>query len=467
MRFYRSLLSSIALIILSGLPVMAITLSKDLNQQEAQYVYNVKRDDAKNNFEKRVYNRNPNGYMTKEEYEKLSAPVDVTTQSFTVPKVQTPSDMIYVPNPSYAIDRYNNPPGTPEISIPVTIYQTRQMNGQGIVSPNFSAMVYPAIYYFPNSNSIASDLFVIPLDSAKSKIDRVLTANVAMRMPDPIMTTDSNNAVNGTFITLTPIDFSKSGTKLLVKEKIGNSDDGIWQTKIFVYDFATATSYDLMEIREAISYYWQEHKNLNLDTKRWDIYPLGFSVTEPDRVFVEAYAYTGSIPVNLGIWSIDTHGEQSKLVSLNKSDVQIAENGFKIVQDGVVAPIIVEKEQAYKKYTEKQKAKKAKKADKEIVNNMKKEYKQQVTELKDDYDFNAKEYKIRQRYTTSTGGYNEGYQKYCEERSAQLEKEIQTDEAKIKKRMEKIQQLQDKMKQYDDDIKKIDEAPYGTAVEVK
>lgn len=446
----------------SILPSYAVvTIGKDKNQKEAAYVLKVKKEDAKTKYERRVYNRNPNGYMTVEEYEKLSAPVDLTNQEVKIPEVQTPSDMVYVPHPTYSISRYNNPPGSPEISIPSTIYKTRQFNGQGVVSPNFSVMVYPSVYYYPNSDSTACDLFVIPLDSAKTKLERIMTAHVSLRMPNPIMTTDTDNANNGTFTTLTPIDFSKSGTKLLVKEKIGNTDDGIWQTKIAVYDFATGTSYDLVEIREAISYYWQEHNGLNLDDKRWDIYPLGFSITEPDRVLVEAYAYTGGVPVNLGIWSIDSHGEQSRLVSLNKADVQISENGFKLVQDGVEAPIILKAEQAHKKYVEKQNAKKAKKADAAVVKSMTKDYKKEVQTLQNDYKFDAKEYRIRQKYTTSTDGYNEGYEKYKTERSKQLENEIKKDEASIQKRMDKIQKLQDKMKQYDEAIQTIDKTPYG------
>src|SRR5574344_1819167 len=363
--------------------------------------------------------------------------------------------MEYIPNPKYKIVRYNNPPGSPDLSIKRSIYNTRQQNAQGIVSPDYQILVYPSVYYYPNSASTSCDLFVIPLEDAKSNLDKIMTANTSHRIQTPILSTDTDNKNYGTFRTITPIDFSNDGSKLLAKEKIGNVEDGIWQTRVLVYDFRNRTSYDLVEVRDAISYYWKNKENLNLDEKRWDIYPLGFSVEEPDRIVVESYAYTGSVPVNLGIWSIDSHGEQSRLVSLNKtSDISISENGFKLEQDGVVAPIIVKQEQEQKKQVEKLNNKNAKKKEKTEIGQMKKEYQQEIDALNMDYKFNAKEYNIRRKYQTTTIN-NEGYQKYKEERAKQLDKEIKSDEAKIQKQMDKIQKFQDQMKKVDDDYQKV------------
>ena len=79
---------------------------------------------------------------------------------------------------------------------------------------------------------------------------------------------------------------------------------------------------------------------LNLEAKRWDIYPLGFDANEPDRVVVQVYAYTGEKPVYLGAWSIDAHGIQSRLVSFDKNHpINISSNGFKIVK--IISYLIV------------------------------------------------------------------------------------------------------------------------------
>ena len=429
--------------------------TKDENQKDAKYLLNVQKRDAKRNYEKKVYKRNSNGFMTVEEYEKLSAPKDLKVMDFEKPSDVLPSDKSYVPKPDYKIVKYNNPPGAVDLSIPHEIYKNRQFNSQGIISPDYSKLVYSAVYYFPNSASIASDLFVINLNTEKSNMDRIMTARVSQREPEPIMSTESDNSIHGAFRTLTPIDFSTDGNLLLAKKKIGNSNDGIWQTRLMVYDFNTKMTYDLQEVREAIVYYWK-NKGLNLEEKRWDIYPLGFNSENTDTIILKAYAYTGSTPVNLGLWSVDAHGAQTQLISENGNPtIQISSNGLKLQRSGVIPPVKIEAEQKQNKIIEKANAKKAKAEEKRELKEMKNEYKKEIQQLNLEYSLNNREYKIRQKYSSSTGGYNEGLDKYREIRSKQFEAEINKDEAKLQKQEEKLQQLQEKINQAEELIKQL------------
>ncbi len=444
-------------IIILNLPpsYSALFSSKDVREKEADHIHKVQKKDEKTKYEKRVFERVPSGYMTMDEYNSLSTPKDKSTESVAVPKIDKPSDMKYIPQPEYRIIRYNDPPGSPELKLGKKLYKTRQINAQGIVSPDFTMMVYPTIYYYPDSASTACDLFVIPLKDGKTNIDKILTAKTSHRIPEPILSTDSNNADFGAFKTITPIDFSIDGKKLLAKEKIGHTNDGIWQTRALVYDFETQVSYDLIEIRDAISYYWKEYKNLDLDEKRWDIYPLGFDLNDPARVLVDAYAYTGNIPIHLGIWSIDFTGVQSKLVSFKKTDIKVGSNGYKIIQDGVKAKTVIEQEDKQQQKIDKNRQKAAKKSDKKIVQEMKKEYKQKIKEMDEDYRFDKKEYKRLQHYKGSTT-YNDGYEKYKEVRSKQLEKEILSDEKKLQKEITEMQKIEDKLNAIDDNLRQLE-----------
>ena len=206
-------------------------------------------------------------------------------------------------------------------------------------------MVYPSVYHYPKNGVVACDLFVIPLDTKGNLVARIQKANTMHRDPDPILSTEKSLDNFGAFRTLTPVDFSADGRKLLIKEKIGSKDDGIWQTHAIIYDFDTKTSYKLLELRDAIVYYWTAYRDLKLNDYRWDIYPLGFDITEPDRIVVASYAYTGGTPIFLGNWSIDIRGERSKLISLTPQNVQVSMNGFKMVQSGVVPKMITDIEQ--------------------------------------------------------------------------------------------------------------------------
>ncbi len=414
-------------------------IDKNQTKQEAKYIHEVNKKSEKEKFERAKLNRTPSGYMTVAEYEELSAPKDKMTIKVEVPKIPTPADMIYVPQPNYKIVRYNNPPGSAEIMITDTLYKRWQQNAQGIVSPDFTKLVYPSIYYYPNSGSTACDLFVINLEEAKSNLDRILTANTIHRLSEPILSTTKTNDNDFTFRTLTPVDFTPDGTKLLVKEKIGNTRDGIWKTTPIVYDFSVNNSYSLTEVRDVITYYWKEKKGLNLNDKRWDIIPLGFSANNPNWVVVRALAYTGNTPVNLGTWIVTAKGENSRLYSMdNSAAVQISMNGYKIEKDGVVPPSITEKEEQQLKRVEKVTEKQKKKEDRAEVKALEQSYKAKIKEMNAEFKEAQKDYVLRQKIQSSTSG-NEAIEKYKEIKAEQENKK----EAELwKQKAKELKQLQ-------------------------
>lgn len=340
-------------------------------------------------IEKEKYQRSLlpfSGFQTVQEYEQKSK--DVPTSQMKIPDPKLPKDikMQYVPQPTYKLTRYNNPPGTPEISIKRYFYFDRQENGQGIASPDRKMLVYPSIYYYAIAKCTACDLFVIPLDTTVPDVDRILRANVANKLPNPILSTDKSISEQFVYRTMTPIDFSPDGSKLIAKEKIGYTYDGIWQTNLWVYDFDTKTSKQLVEVRDAIKFYWYNAKGIMLEDKRWDIYPLGFDADDENRIVVAAYGFTGKIPKFLGTWSVDYKGERTLLVSLFDPSPQISINGFKVVRDGIVNPTevmksekeqdkIVKKARKTEKKELKTNAKAGKKVYKATISKMKKEEK--------------------------------------------------------------------------------------------
>ena len=423
-------------------------VDKTQTKQEAKYIHEVNKRAEKEKYERAKLNRNPSGYMTVEEYENLSIPKDRTTMEIEVPKIPTPADMLYVPQPNYKLARYNNPPGSPEIMITNVLYKRWQQNAQGIVSPDFTKLVYPSVYYYPNSGSTACDLFVINLSEAKSNVDKVLTANTIHRLSEPILSTEKNNHNNFTFRTLTPVDFSPDGTKLLVKEKIGNTRDGIWKTTPIVYDFSVNNSYDLSEVRAAIAYYWQEKSGLNLNDKRWDITPLGFSANNPNWVVVNAIAYTGKTPVNLGTWIVTVKGEHPRLMTMDtSSSVKISMNGFKLIKDGVVPQTITEKEEQQLKRVEKASAKQKKAEEKAEDKALKNSYKAKIKEMNAEFKEAQKDYALREKIQSSTSG-NEALEKYKEIKAIEENKkeaELWKQKAKELKELQKQKAKEEKL----------------------
>ena len=316
---------------------------KDERSKELKYKYDVWKADEKDKMEHTILNLYPSGYMTVDEYEKMSEYKDKSNAQFNIPKIETPSDFKYVPQPLYRIVKYNDPAGSPELKLGKKLYSIKQINAQGIVAPDYTFMVYPAVYYYSDSASVASDLFVVPLEDGDTNLNKILKANLIRRNPEPIMSTDKVIDNYAAFRTLTPVDFSSDGSKLLVKEKIGSSEDGIWETRPYVYDFVNKTEYDLSAVRDAIVYFWKEYMEVDLDDNRWDIYPLGFDINDEGTVIFQGFAYTGEKPIFLGSWGIDIKGEQSKLISFNKDYLpKVSINGYKVIKDGVEAYAAIE-----------------------------------------------------------------------------------------------------------------------------
>lgn len=450
----KFVLTLLSLVLISSVPVFANKVSDtisapfkrttDTRAKEIKYQYEVLKADEEKNIEGKILNRTPSGYMTVEEYEALSEYKDRSTQTFTVPKIEKPSDFKYVPQPLYKIVKYNNPAGSAELSLGKKLYLKRMINAQGIVSPDYMMLVYPTVYYYPDSASVACDLFMIILDSGDTNLNRILKANVSKRVSRPILSTEKSIDNFAAFRTLTPVDFSEDGTKLLVKEKIGSQEDGIWETKAYVYDFNRRVSYDLQEVRDSITYFWKEYMNVNLDDKRWDIIPLGFDKNDASRIIVQGYAYTGSTPIYLGAWSIDWQGQQTRLISFKKDYVpSVSENGYKVVRDGVESYTTVQRQEQMLKSQGKVLEKQKKAEDKKVVNSIKEEGKYNLKSLKDDYKTDIRDYRKLQTLkgsTEDTTALYEAYEKYLHDQWAK-------DVIKTQKELDKTQRNLDKTNQ--------------------
>ena len=358
-------------------------LIKDRNLKELDYEYKVRKRELKDRYKKSLMPKS--GYMTKAEYEVESKVKDKSREDMDFKPPIQDKDMIYLPQPTYKLVRYNNPPGSPEIHLTRKHKLERCENDYGLISNDLTFMVYPVVYYYQDRNVTSGEIYFVPLDTTLPDTQRILKANVARRSQSPILETAKDTEVRDTFRTMTPIDFNIDSTKLVAKEKIGNTFDGIWQTNLWVYDFKTKKATDLTEIRQAILHYWEKEKGFELSEYRWDIYPLGFDKENNDRIMVNAYAYTGRKPQFLGAWSIDSNATVSKLESLTDQTSDVSVIGFRLIQSGVKDPALVKAETKHLKDVSKiakKEEKKAKKLDKKYKKHV---YKRQLKLLREEY----------------------------------------------------------------------------------
>ncbi len=353
------------------------------------------------------------GYMTVAEYEaKSRAKTKKEINDEILDKAEMPKDenMVYVPQRKFKLVKYNDPVGSPELYLPRKLNFDRQINAQGIVSGDYTKLVYPAVYYYAQSDCTSCDLFLINLDTSLSNTERVKRANIVNKEEKPLISTSKDIDTKFIFRTLTPIDFSSDNKKLVVKEKVGHRHDGIWKTDLWVYDFEKKEAKKLPEIREAIVNYWANTGGVDFDEKRWDIYPMGFDANNDNRIIVCAYAYTGEVPKFLGTWSIDINGEFSKLESLTGVSFPVSIIGYRLAEGDIIPSSEAEFEAKQAKELNKDKEKEAKKAenfDKEIK---KLEYQRKLNQMdmetmikiraREEY---LKQFKTKKEYEGITG----------------------------------------------------------------
>lgn len=371
--------------------------------RQFKYQYQAQKKDLKEEYEKS--NMPKSGYMLKEDYEELSKGIPRSELVIGEAKRLKKSDMKYVPQPTYKLVRYNNPPGSPELNLPRKVNFDRQINAQGIVSGDFTMLVYPTVYYYADSNCTSCSVFVIPLDTKLTKLERVQKANVAKKIDKPIFETDKDISVEGAFRTITPVDFSEDNRYIVAKEKLGWAHEGIWKTNLWVHDFQSDRSWELPEVRAAIINYWHNATGVDMAECRWDIYPLGFDKENQNRILVCGYAYTGYLPAFLGTWAVDVTGEKCELVDLEGANYGVSTVGFKLTFDSYESREQVEWEAKREKKIEKRKEKEFKKQQRAMKRAHKKVYRQKLRQLRKDYHAKLKEYYMGKRKgVTSSGG---------------------------------------------------------------
>lgn len=372
-----------------------IMKKRDRGVAECIYQNEVEKVEVTEKYEKSIMPES--GYMTVEDYEiksRAKSKADMKPDKAEMPKDE---NMVYVPQKTFKLVKYNDPIGSPELSLPRKLNFDRQINAQGIVSGDKNILVYPAVYYYAETDCTSCDLFLIKLDPSLNDTEKVMHANIVQKDEKPLISTDKDIDVKYVFRTLTPIDFSSDNSKLAVKEKIGYRHDGIWKTDLWVYDFEKQSAKKLPQIREAIINYWLQNENIDLEEKRWDIYPLGFDANNDDRIIVSAYAYTGDVPKFLGTWSIDIEGEYSKLEDLDGISVPVSVVGYRLAEDSVKDPAIVEFEAKVAKELAKEENKNLKEAEKFDKQVKQIEYERQLRKMDMETMIKIRERKIQQK----------------------------------------------------------------------
>jgi len=243
-------------------------------------------------------------------------------------------------------EKYNMTPGSRELNLE-KLQADKIARSLGVVSPDFKLMAYTECYFHPSSRQTASAFYIYPLDTSKGKKQRVLEANIfGGAKKTPLISTTNETLKDALFSSFTIVDWSKDNKKVLLKEKIGSTYDGIYQTNVWVY-FLNDGKEDKKDpassiypygrkyerLNDTVKQYWFYTDRLNLNRYRWDVKPLGFLAENENIVVCVAHTYDAKNRehIFLGSWSLNILTGEVNLLSTSAADsFEISTNGLVI-----------------------------------------------------------------------------------------------------------------------------------------
>lgn len=220
-----------------------------------------------------------------------------------------------------------------------------------VVAPDKNSFVYTEVLFVPHYRQTIAKLYWVPVTPLPlPPLERLPSEEAQNPPPPPIQYADYTNRFDPVrttrirkgiaevgfttvqpfqFKTLTVVDWSNSGKKLLFKERGGILHLGLRTTNILIYDQDGGTVTIYPEVQRVIKHYWTTQANLpHIDQLAWDIQPLGWEPDSDDTVLLKAWAYDRQEKKFLGLWRYNVTQERTQLVSLSDDPPAVAANGW-------------------------------------------------------------------------------------------------------------------------------------------
>ncbi len=231
-----------------------------------------------------------------------------------------------------------------------------------LLSPNGSLTTFTEVIYLPHARQTVSKLYVTDRQSFRQKTapappNTLLSVKKYKnhwwqfwRSKQPIQTTQTPQFSDTTllsrinkpiykvgldeqkrfkFETLTAVDWSATGNKLLFKRKNGTLYVGLRTSDILVYDLNAGTISIYPELKRIIAYQWENKREYLPSAKQmeWDFEPLGWAPGSDTEVVVKAYGFEKDRKIFMGTFKYDITKAENAVVSLKDQPVAYSVNG--------------------------------------------------------------------------------------------------------------------------------------------
>lgn len=269
---------------------------------------------------------------TKQEWEVEAQNIPLKDRIIKDKKPEIDKKKYYVPEQNYILEKYNYPQGHRELDI--TGVKNKTYNYPYIVADiRLQYAAYPRYYYSPDNNQISSNFYVEKLDASKSIKDRILDYKHNQLTRTPIIEAGTKDTYDNMFNGLTLVDWSQDSKKLLIKEKVGSLNGGIYKTYLYVHFMQTndneAYTLKLNDIDEILKRYFMDYYNTQIVKYKYNIEPLGFALDNDNVIIFHAYIYDKTNKkIFMGTWGYDCIKERAYLFSKDKPSFPVSTNGL-------------------------------------------------------------------------------------------------------------------------------------------
>ena len=259
-----------------------------------------------NPFKKKPEPQKAKMVETRQEWEIDAQNIPLSDREIEKDKPQIDAKKYNIPQTRYLFEKYNFPQGTKELNIE-DIKSKLHLRMYPIADANCEYIAYPYYFYSPNVNQISSNFYVEKLDGSKTKRNRILEYNHTQEERFPIIEAGTKEIYQDLFNGLTRVDWNKASNKLLIKERVGSTRNGVYKTYLYVHfletDVENGYTIKLLDFDEAIKYYFIDWENKQIVKYRYDIIPLGFSTENDDMIVALCYVYDkDGNKIFLGAW---------------------------------------------------------------------------------------------------------------------------------------------------------------------
>ena len=269
---------------------------------------------------------------TKQEWEIEAENIPLSERKTEVYQEEKSTKKYFQPTPHYVFEKYNYPQGKRQLNIE-DVKKNLYSYPYIVADINCHYAAYPRYYYSPDINQISSNFYVEKLDTSKTKTRRILEYDHNQLERKAIIQAGTKEIYPNLFRGLTLVDWSQDSKKLLIKEQVGSTLNGIYKTYLYVHFLGNESkeSYTikLLDLDEAIKNYYLDWEKLQLAKYRYDIEPLGFSAENDNLVIVLSYVYDkNNRKIFLGAWSYNCLNHEIILLSKTKTSFEISANGL-------------------------------------------------------------------------------------------------------------------------------------------